>query len=905
MTMLRGLGVAGVLIACAGSAAAIAGAESGRLAQQELRQAFPGVRLHEDGGRTRVIYGKPMTTARSPRLAAEGWLAQHGDAFGAGELELVERWAGEARMGDFHVFMYSQSIEGLPVDGSPGRILVRDNGDGTWSVVYAAGLFVAAPEGGFAPIGTTAQRALQFVKSSEFGRLPRWSQPSLVVYQLQTEEGPKAVRAWTFVGENPDKLRREKFTFFVDAATNAMLEARDEVHNIDVFGYVQGYATPGVAPDTASNPAALHPVNIIQVRITGGNNAYSGVDGFFNISHGGNSNVTIGADLNTGQWADVNDQSGTPILTATGTATPGQEAYLEFNPTPSELRTAQVNGFIHTGKIHDYITDRSSWTGMDFRCPVNVNLAQTCNAYFDGGSINFFRSGGGCPNSAYSTVVAHEYGHYIVARLGLAQGSFGEGYGDTCAEMLYDTGVIAQDFFGLGQPIRDNDNEIVTYPCGGEVHFCGQVLGGVWWHLRENMGATYGSGPGLEMTQQMHVDWSLITSGGSGNDGAHPGTAIEVLTIDDNDGNLDNGTPNYDEIFAAFDQHNIPVPEIRPILFSYPSGLPELLTPGQTNDVAVTIAANGVDPVPATAKLWYSVDGGGFASAALAHNGGDSYTATFPSLPCASNVEYHFQVQGDDSQLYEDPAIGEYAVQVFDSIDVVRDDDFEVAAGWSVGDTGDNATTGVWTRQDPLPTDAQPGDDVSDDGTQCWVTDGRGGNLGDYDVDNGKTTLKSPLIDLSGATDPVVSYWRWYSNDTGADPQNDIFRVEITNGGAWVRAETVGPAGQEASGDWYYHEFRVADFVTPSATVQLRFIAEDAGSGSLVEAAVDEFMVRDGVCADDCVADFNGDGTVNTQDVLAFLNAWNAGDGSADINGDGTINTQDVLAFLNLWNAGC
>jgi len=44
---------------------------------------------------------------------------------------------------------------------------------------------------------------------------------------------------------------------------------------------------------------------------------------------------------------------------------------------------------------------------------------------------------------------------------------------------------------------------------------------------------------------------------------------------------------------------------------------------------------------------------------------------------------------------------------------------------------------------------------------------------------------------------------------------------------------------------------------------------------------------------------------VNTQDVLSFLNAWNAGDGSADINGDGNVNTQDVLLFLNLWNAGC
>ncbi len=54
-----------------------------------------------------------------------------------------------------------------------------------------------------------------------------------------------------------------------------------------------------------------------------------------------------------------------------------------------------------------------------------------------------------------------------------------------------------------------------------------------------------------------------------------------------------------------------------------------------------------------------------------------------------------------------------------------------------------------------------------------------------------------------------------------------------------------------------------------------------------------------------CQADFNDDGNVNTQDVIAFLNAWNAQDTSADINGDGLINTQDVTAFLNIWNAGC
>ncbi len=54
-----------------------------------------------------------------------------------------------------------------------------------------------------------------------------------------------------------------------------------------------------------------------------------------------------------------------------------------------------------------------------------------------------------------------------------------------------------------------------------------------------------------------------------------------------------------------------------------------------------------------------------------------------------------------------------------------------------------------------------------------------------------------------------------------------------------------------------------------------------------------------------CPADFNLDGTVDTRDVLAFLNAWTARDPRSDYNADGAIDTRDVLAFLNAWTAGC
>ncbi|MDQ7014240.1 MAG: GC-type dockerin domain-anchored protein [Planctomycetota bacterium] len=53
------------------------------------------------------------------------------------------------------------------------------------------------------------------------------------------------------------------------------------------------------------------------------------------------------------------------------------------------------------------------------------------------------------------------------------------------------------------------------------------------------------------------------------------------------------------------------------------------------------------------------------------------------------------------------------------------------------------------------------------------------------------------------------------------------------------------------------------------------------------------------------VADFNGDGNINTLDVLEFLNAWAAGESAADVNLDGAVNTLDVLFFLNAFNSGC
>jgi hypothetical protein len=123
------------------------------------------------------------------------------------------------------------------------------------------------------------------------------------------------------------------------------------------------------------------------------------------------------------------------------------------------------------------------------------------------------------------------------------------------------------------------------------------------------------------------------------------------------------------------------------------------------------------------------------------------------------------------------------------------------------------------------------------------------------------TTLVSATINLASVTEPRIAYWRWYSNDQGSDPGADFFRVDISNNGGtnWVNVETIGPSGAGTSGGWIRHEFRVADVVAPSANVKMRFVAADAGPGSIIEAGIDDFEILSTQCGS-VVAMCFGDG---------------------------------------------
>ena len=251
----------------------------------------------------------------------------------------------------------------------------------------------------------------------------------------------------------------------------------------------------------------------------------------------------------------------------------------------------------------------------------------------------------------------------------------------------------------------------------------------------------------------------------------------------------------------------------------------------------------------ATLYGYYQVDGGPIVQVPLTVM--DMLTGLFgfeiPGQEINTEVKYWIEAEDVAGNTSRDPVLPgtAYSFWVLNSI-VVMDQDMESAGEWSVGDTGDDATTGIWTCVDPIGVmegaeEVQPEDDASPDGTLCFITgNAETGTQGADDVDGGKTTLLSPWFDLSQALDVTLSYRRWYTNDTGNAPGEDNWLVQVTNNGSdWVNLEDTSASERS----WQLMSFVLDDALDLTSTMRVRFVASDEGSGSVVEAGVDEFML--------------------------------------------------------------
>ena len=514
---------------------------------------------------------------------------------------------GQFGTSDKETVRYHQEVNGVRVVN--GLVNVLFSAEGALLSVHSTGLpklsgFDTTPTvealdaAGFAAAGFLEQTGMP---PTTFG------EPELVIDQIADKSSRTPRLVWLvnmlWEGDDHDPVG---WRYSVDARDGTIVRSEPSVH-FDVSGTVSAMATPGVRPDVASNPPTSQIVRYLRVTSPSGT-TYTDANGNFNYP-GVNAPLTVTFSFVTGQRANVQNSAGAEYSLAV-VLQPNQANAVLLNPVPTGQVTAQANAMIGTNRTSDYIhaIDPGD-THADFSALANVNLAQTCNAYFNGGSINFFLPGGGCPNTTYSTVISHEFGHWMNVLYNTGNGSdgMGEGNADVWGNYIWDVPVIGQDFCGTNCNIRNGNNlrQFCGDCCGGcygEVHNDGEVWMGVAWKIRTRLKNTYGTVPGGQIADSRFLAWM------NSYNQSQIRTIIETqwMTLDDDNGNISDGTPNFDDIDIPFRQHGFPgLVVLCPTPSNYCATTPNTFTSGAvmsyggTNEVSnnnFTLVCTGMPP---------------------------------------------------------------------------------------------------------------------------------------------------------------------------------------------------------------------------------------------------------------------------------------------------------------------
>src|SRR5262249_8114217 len=181
---------------------------------------------------------------------------------------------------------------------------------------------------------------------------------------------------------------------------------------------------------------------------------------------------------------------------ASVTVNPGVNATLQIftsAATPNQAAHTSCQFWLHTANewVRTIVGNSAQMNTADSVHPT-VNIASTCNAFYTNNSVNFYAAGGSCNNTAFSTVMVHEWGHGIDDRYGgisnAATDGLSEGWGDIFGmyHPLVDNPIVGIDFTTTGGFVRTGLNTRL-YGTGTEVHASGEVWMGFAWRLRDNL----------------------------------------------------------------------------------------------------------------------------------------------------------------------------------------------------------------------------------------------------------------------------------------------------------------------------------------------------------------------------------------------------------------------------------
>ena len=305
---------------------------------------------------------------------------------------------------------------------------------------------------------------------------------------------------------------------------------------------------------------------------------------------------------------------------------------------------------------------------------------------------------------------------------------------------------------------------------------------------------------------------------------------------------------------------------------------------------------------------------------------GSIYETSIEGLYNGMLIDYYILAVNSDGiiQTYPNSAPSNSILFVLGDLPDLYANEFEIDGNdWVIGDSSDTATSGIWNLDIPQASfndqglQVQPGLDHTEDGQVCFFT-GSGyeldpttgqNNASFDDVDGGSTTLFSPTFNLLSVDKAVLTYWRWYTNNIGDNGNNDKWVVSVSNNGgaSWIDLENTSIS----NASWVKQRFLLNDHINLTSDIIFKFVAEDifntgdAGSGgSLVEAAIDDFLIEYITSGSGIVGDINSDEAVDVLDIVVLVNMVlgfeSANFQIADINSDGSVNIQDIILVVNI-----
>ncbi|MCX4241849.1 DUF4215 domain-containing protein [Paraliomyxa miuraensis] len=507
---------------------------------------------------------------------------------------------------------------------------------------------------------------------------------------------------------------------YLDAETGEPVARESRMH------YASGLVFYNVAERAPTIARSDRPTPFTQHVVDGATQVSDQV-GFVSFA-GPTANVQPGL---TGPFTDIIDEQ-SPI--ASGTLPLADGGGVTWNLAANPFADAQITTYAHLAHVKGYVRQLAPDLGwLDGTVVATVNIDDECNAMSDGDAVYFFAHSDFCENTGrMSDVVYHEFGHSvhhqsIIPGVGAFDGALSEGISDYLAATIVGDSGMARGFFYTPEPLRELNplGFEWTWPeDNGEVHDAGRIIGGALWDLRTLLIAKHGAEEGIRRTDTIWYE-------GTRRAVDMPSMYGAALLVNDDDGNLGNGTPDACEINAAFGSHG---------LFSAGPAAAERVTDEERPEglwvhVDLSLPSFEACPIEATAQLEFGPrDGDGTTQIVPMVPSAGGYEAVVPPLPPGQVLRYRVLVTyGNGVERIVPPNLGDPWFQHwFGTVEPIYCTSFAdgTAEGWNVPMR--------WQVSPPLGQGGDPsepagpdpyvlGQDLVDDGLyQPWSSESAG-----------------------------------------------------------------------------------------------------------------------------------------------------------------------------------